>query len=275
MSKTHDQSTKSHYSPNRPQFSKEGDFLYFTAGDNARVKVFVLPIPPTPSKSTTHPKLPPKFTSPVVISEDGAASGLQTLPWGKLIFTKSSLTSPNDVFHIMGLKELHTAIEQTDEPVKFQGKIEQITRFTADELKDKKLGAGEDFWFKGGDDNDVHGYFIKPKGWKEGEKKKWPVVLLIHGGESINWIVDSVLDKRILMPCFFQAPRVLGRISGRLVGTRMVSSLASIVGFHSLIDGLTRTVFAQQGYFTVFINPTGSTTFGQSTSWSSSVTGQL
>ncbi|KAJ8080473.1 Dipeptidyl-peptidase 5 [Marasmius tenuissimus] len=207
-------------SPAELAFAKEGDFLYFTAGDKARVKVFVLPIPPTPSESTTNPKLPPKFSTPVVISDDAAASGLQTLSWGKLLFTKSSLTSPNDVFHIRGLKELHTEIEQSDEPVKFKGKIEQITRFTADDLKDKNLGAGEDFWFKGGDDNDVHGFFIKPKGWKEGEKKKWPAVLLIHGGPQSAW--EDQWSTR-----------------------------------------WNPNIFAQQGYFTVFINPTGSTTFGQ------------
>ncbi|KAL0580657.1 Dipeptidyl-peptidase 5 [Marasmius crinis-equi] len=204
----------------RTQFSKDGDFIYFTAGDHARVKVFVLPVPPTPEKSTTHPKLSPKYTKPVVISEDGAASGLQTLPWGKLVFTKSSLTSPNDVFHVRGLKDLHTEIEQSDEPVKFRGTVEQITRFTAHVLKDKKLGAGEDFWFKGAKDIDVHGWIIKPKGWKEGEKKKWPVVLLIHGGPQSAW--EDQWSTR-----------------------------------------WNPNIFAQQGYFTVFINPTGSTTFGQ------------
>ena len=64
----------------------------------------------------------------------------------------------------------------------FTGQVEQITRFTENSLKGKDLSAGEEFWFKGADDKNVQGWVLKPKGWKAGEKKKWPVALLIHGG---------------------------------------------------------------------------------------------
>jgi dipeptidyl aminopeptidase/acylaminoacyl peptidase len=67
-------------------------------------------------------------------------------------------------------------------PVPFGGQIEQITRFTKDELKGKNLDEGEEFWFKGANEKDIHGWALKPKGWKANETKKWPVVLLIHGG---------------------------------------------------------------------------------------------
>ncbi|KAG7088324.1 hypothetical protein E1B28_012333 [Marasmius oreades] len=207
-------------SPGELAFSTDGNLIFFTAGDRARVKVFVLPIPSTPSHSTTDPDLPPKYVNPVAITEDGAASGLQPLPDGGLVFTKSSLISPNDVFHVSGLRGLLAEIEQNDSPVKFKGEIQQLTRFTAEALKNKNLGKGEDFWFKGAGDRDVQGWFIKPKGWKEGENKKWPVVLLIHGGPQSAW--EDQWSTR-----------------------------------------WNPNVFAQQGYFTVFINPTGSTTFGQ------------
>ena len=36
------------------QFSKDDDFLYLTAGDGAKIKVFILAVAPTPLESTTH-----------------------------------------------------------------------------------------------------------------------------------------------------------------------------------------------------------------------------
>lgn len=187
------------------QFSKDGDFIYFTAGDHARVKVYVLPIPATPEKSTTDPKLSSKYLTPVPLLEDGASSGLQTLSNGRVLVSKSSLTSPNDVFLIRGLDALQTEIAQTEGKVKFNGSVAQITSFT--DLGDKKLSKGEEFWFKGAEDHDVHGWIVKPKGWKEGEKKAYPVVLLIHGGMTS---LRSVVIDRMLM-CRDRPSKCLGR----------------------------------------------------------------
>lgn len=44
------------------------------------------------------------------------------------------------------------------------------------------LRPPEDFYFEGAEGKQVHGFVVKPYGWKEGDKKKWPGVLLIHGG---------------------------------------------------------------------------------------------
>ncbi|KAJ3747143.1 Alpha/Beta hydrolase protein [Lentinula detonsa] len=207
-------------SPGSLVFSKEGEFIYFTAGDHAKVKVFVLPIPSTPEKSTTDPQLSPKYLSPVPIVKDSASSGLQSLPYGRILISKSSFTSPNDVYLVKGLDALQTQITQSDESVKFSGEVEQVTNFTASDLEGKNLSKGEEFWFKGADDIDVQGWILKPKGWKKGETKAFPVVLLIHGGPQGAW--EDQWSTR-----------------------------------------WNPNVFAQQGYFTVAINPTGSTSFGQ------------
>jgi Dipeptidyl aminopeptidases/acylaminoacyl-peptidases len=147
------------------------------------VKIFVLPVPPTPEQSTTDPRLAAKFTTPIALTHTRAASGIQTLFTGRLLFTQSSFTSPNDVFIIRNLKRWEAEIEQSEIPVPFTGKVEQITRFTENTLKGKDMSMGEEFWFKGAHDKNVQGWVLKPKGWMAGEKKKWPVVLLIHGGE--------------------------------------------------------------------------------------------
>jgi dipeptidyl aminopeptidase/acylaminoacyl peptidase len=59
---------------------------------------------------------------------------------------------------------------------------EQITRFAEKALTGKMLRPLEDFYFEGAEGKQVHGFVVKPYGWKEGDKKKWPGLLLIHGG---------------------------------------------------------------------------------------------
>ncbi|KAJ7695678.1 Alpha/Beta hydrolase protein [Mycena rosella] len=174
-------------SPDSLAFSLDGTLLYLTAGDHAKVKVFVLPIPPTPEKNTLHPTLPPKFETPVPLVQSGAASGIQTLSNGRLLFSRSSFTSPNDVYVIHGLSTFESEIHASEVTLEFKGKIEQLTHFTADALESKGLDAGEEFWFKGALDKDVQGWILKPKGWKTSDQKKWPVVLLIHGGPQSAW----------------------------------------------------------------------------------------
>jgi hypothetical protein len=93
------------------QFSQESStFHYQIAGDHARNKVFVLPIPDTPDESTMHPSLPPNYFTPQSLNQslrhDGAVSALQILSNDRFIFSRSSLQGPNDVFVIMASTSL-------------------------------------------------------------------------------------------------------------------------------------------------------------------------
>ena len=147
--------------------------------------MFTLPVPPTPSQSTTYPKLDAKFTTPTLVYLSNAASGLQILSSDRILFSQSSLTSPNDVWILKDLKPLENAILAGDQVGSIQTEVERMTYFTKPDLKNKKLSPGEEFWFKGANNKDVQGWYVKPKGWKLGEKKKWPVILLIHGGQLL------------------------------------------------------------------------------------------
>ncbi|TFK74830.1 alpha/beta-hydrolase [Pluteus cervinus] len=207
-------------SPDGLAFSKQGDYIYLTAGDEAKVKVFVLPIPATPTESTTHPSFSAKYQTPVALTHSRAASGLNTLPGGRILFSQNSLTSPNNVYVIRNLQQLEEEITKSESLVSFKGSIEQVTNLTEQQLTGKNLSVGEEFWFTGAEGKQVQGWALRPKGWKEGETKKWPVAFLIHGGPQGAW-EDSW-------------------------STRWNPN-----------------IFAQQGYFVLMINPTGSTTFGQ------------
>ena len=159
------------------QFSRSGTHLYLTVGDQARVKIFLLPVP---LELQSNSALPSHFTTPVELTSSGAASALQPLSNGRLLFTLSSFTSPNNVYILRGLDTFEANSDK--QPGPFKGRIDQLTYFSEDSLRGKNLDAGEDFWFKGANDKDIHGWILKPRGWKAGETKKWAPLLLIHGG---------------------------------------------------------------------------------------------
>ena len=95
------------------------------------------------------------------------------------------------MFILRGLDKLEEDLRNQKSAI-YEGQPEQITRFTEDSLKGKDLVEGEDFWFKSVE-NDVHGWILKPKGWKTGEKKKWPVLMFIHGG-TLNVLLLRACD---------------------------------------------------------------------------------
>ncbi|KAH6912711.1 Alpha/Beta hydrolase protein [Coprinopsis sp. MPI-PUGE-AT-0042] len=201
-------------------FSKDDKFLYLTGGDEAKVKVWALPVAATPEESTTQPRLDKKYSIPVALTHSHAAGDVKLLPNGRLLFSQSSLTSPKDAFVIEDLGSIEKAILDGNLDSLKNVKPTRLTHFAKESLEGKHMSEGEEFWFKGAKDRQVQGWALKPKGWKSGEKKKYPAVLLIHGGPQGAW--EDQWSTR-----------------------------------------WNPNVFANQGYFTIMINPTGSTTFGQ------------
>lgn len=115
----------------------------------------MLPIPPTPNESTAHPKLTSPYDTPIALTDTHAASGLQVLPNGRLLFALSSLTSPNDAYVLGNLLQVEVDIKK-NAPNPVKGELVQITDFSATSLKGKHLHPGEEFWCKGAE-HDIHG----------------------------------------------------------------------------------------------------------------------
>ncbi|KZT23468.1 alpha/beta-hydrolase [Neolentinus lepideus HHB14362 ss-1] len=210
-------------SPSSIVFSNSGKSIICTAGDMAKIKVFILPVPPTPSESTTHPSLASQYTKdPVPLTDSGSAGGIQVAGDGKLIFTRSSLTGPNDVWAIKkNLDKLEDALHLPNTTTAGIAKGEQITRFTAEALEGKALHPGTEFYFEGAEGKTVQGWILSPPEFRKGvDEKKWPVVMMIHGGPQGAWEDEW--------------------------STRWNPN-----------------VFASQGYVVIAMNPTGSTSFGQ------------
>lgn len=111
------------------------------------------------------------------------------------------------MFIIHDLQRLQAAIEQSESPLTFNSEADQITHFTEDDLKGKNLSEGEEFWFTGADGKKVQGWALKPSGWKAGQTKAYPVLLLIHGGPqgawedqwSTRWNPNGNQSRRLLM----------------------------------------------------------------------------
>ena len=219
-----------------PQFSDDDKFIYLTAGSEARVKIFVLPVPD--SKPTSDKELPLPFK----LTDEHTISAIQPLSGGRLLYSQNSFTKPNDVYVIHGLDQLPTSWDSWDYDTKGLSvqsfRVSQLTRFTEGELKGKYLYCGEEFYFDGAE-RKIQGWILKPKGYDKGDRKKWPPLLLIHGGPQDAW--RDAWSTR-------WNPNGMTQCTAR--------SWNADLGF---------TVFAQQGYFVVAINPTGSATFGQGT----------
>ena len=134
-------------------FAKDGTSIFFTAASNGLDNLYAVSLP------TGTPKL---------ISKGGSISQIQV---GKdqIVFAKSSLTSPADLFRVnldgSGLKAL------TDENASWK--------------KDVAFETPETMTVPGAGGTPIQYWLIKPPNFDA--SKKYPVVFLIHGGPQGEW----------------------------------------------------------------------------------------
>ncbi len=126
-----------------------GGSLYIIAGDTGRSKIFSVD---TAKGEVTE------------IVGNHTNSGVAVAGGKRLVFGQDSLTSPVEIF-TAGLDG---------------SGVTQITRINANRLAAAEMGAPEEFWFEGADGDRVHGWLLKPVGFKKGSQ--YPVAYLIHGG---------------------------------------------------------------------------------------------
>jgi dipeptidyl aminopeptidase/acylaminoacyl peptidase len=100
-----------------------------------------------------------------------ASSGITISSDGKtLAFTRSSLAVPAEVF----------AANSDGSGAR------QLTQANASLLAQLDLDKGEDFEYDGALDSKIHGFIVKPPQFDK--TKKYPMVLLIHGGPQGAWL---------------------------------------------------------------------------------------
>ncbi len=82
----------------------------------------------------------------------------------KLIFLKQGINHPTDIFSF----DLRTE------------KVIPLTAINKKLLSKLEMNSAEEFWFDGAEQDKVHGFLVKPPSFDP--SKKYPLVMLIHGG---------------------------------------------------------------------------------------------
>jgi dipeptidyl aminopeptidase/acylaminoacyl peptidase len=129
-------------------FSADGRTLYVTAQDVGQVTIFEV--------NTQFGDVRPIYNQ--------GSNSLIAVTNNKLIFQKSSLVEPGDLYSVTAEGE----------------QLTKLTDVNKEKLANITFGEFEQFNFKGWNDETVHGYWIKPANYEEG--KKYPIAYLVHGG---------------------------------------------------------------------------------------------
>ena len=143
------------YSLNDIVWSPDSKVIYFNADDKGAESIFKLTIA-TKSIET--------------IVDRGYNGSLQLLPDGKaLIVAKESINQPVELYR-----------------VDTEGKtVKKLTSVNDERLSQIAMNPKEDFWFDGAGGAKVHGFIVKPPAFDA--TKKYPMILLIHGGPQFQW----------------------------------------------------------------------------------------
>ncbi|KZV71578.1 alpha/beta-hydrolase [Peniophora sp. CONT] len=153
-------------SPSSIAFSSGSHVLYLTAPEIARVKIFAYPLF---ENAQDNP-------APITLTHTGEATDLHALSDGRLLYTHTTLTSPGSARLLSNLHDISNPSAIVSQ---------EVASPSVDALgAPREYSRLEEFWFEG-DSRKVQGYLIKPRGWTA--SKKWPVVLLIHGGPQWLW----------------------------------------------------------------------------------------
>ena len=167
------------------------------------MKVFALPLDTTANT-----------TAPIALTRNGAASGLQPLRDGRLIYTHRSLTIPGTVVLLSNIRAVLSD--------SFAMVSQEISQPPSILTASHSYAHLEEFWFDG-EERKIHGFVLKPRGWTpDTANESWPVALLVHGGTYLiaceRWSLLTIVRSGIL----------LGRLLGgtiqypRLLSTRLL-----------------------------------------------------
>lgn len=141
--------------------SPDSKTIYFTAGERGKAPIFSVPVEPDfRLKIATHVKK---------IVEGVFASNLNVTSDGKLIFAANSMSTPAEIM----------SANTTG------GGVIALTTVNNASLASFGLQKPEEMDWKGGLGANVHGFLLKPA--KFDAAKKYPLIVLIHGGPQGAW----------------------------------------------------------------------------------------
>lgn len=131
-------------------WTKDSAAIYITYGQQGRTALARL----TLKDSSIQPVLEGHTFRSVNISPDGT----------KAILLKQAMHQPAEIFSF----DINSKTFTT------------LTQINANLLAKLEMNQAEEFWFKGANGANVHGFLLKPPGFDA--QKKYPLLMLIHGG---------------------------------------------------------------------------------------------
>jgi dipeptidyl aminopeptidase/acylaminoacyl peptidase len=137
------------------QFSPDAQKIYFTALDHGREPIYELPVAGGSIKKLINDG----FNDDLSVSADGKI----------LAFTRQSLTQPIEIYK--------ADASGTN--------VTRLTKINDALLGDFSLRPAEDVSWEGAAGAKVYGYVVKPPNFTTG--RKWPLIVLIHGGPQGAW----------------------------------------------------------------------------------------
>jgi dipeptidyl aminopeptidase/acylaminoacyl peptidase len=135
--------------------SPDGSTIYFTAGDRGKSPVFKIPF----AGGVPQKVVPNVFASSLRITPDGKA----------LVFASSSMAAPAEVYT--------SNVDGTG--------LTALTSVNSQLMNRANLKTAEEIEWTGALGRKIHGYIIKPTNFDA--SKKYPLVVLIHGGPQSAW----------------------------------------------------------------------------------------
>lgn len=136
-------------------FSADGQRIYMSALDQGRQPIYELPLGGGPGKKVINDG----FNDDVQVSTDGKT----------LVFTRQSLARPVEIYKANSIGAGVTQLTKTNDAF----------------LADFNLKPAEEVSWEGGAASRVYGFITKPANFTAA--KKWPLIVLIHGGPQGAW----------------------------------------------------------------------------------------
>jgi dipeptidyl aminopeptidase/acylaminoacyl peptidase len=139
-------------------WSPDSSSIYFTYEEKGRISLSQISL----KDKKMEKILEGYYISSPCLSPDGK----------KMFFLKQACNCPADIYSF----DLKTK------------KMEQLTAVNSELLSKLEMNPAEEFWFNGAGKEKVHGFLVKPPFFEP--SKKYPLVMLIHGGPQGAWSDD-------------------------------------------------------------------------------------
>jgi dipeptidyl aminopeptidase/acylaminoacyl peptidase len=141
-------------------FAADGKSLIVTANDTARQPIFSVDV----ASGKVTKIVAERYNASVSVAR--SATGRTV---GQIAFAQDSLTAPAEIF---------TARPDGSD-------VKRVTGINDARVASARMSKPEEFWFKGANGDDVHGWLLRPVDFTPGTK--YPLAYLVHGGPQGSW----------------------------------------------------------------------------------------